>query len=136
MADWRDEITGYGVPEDAILIEDGPFAGFHWVRLRSAEDLAMAVYRIPAFDLARVVKAGGIADGLGDQAAYVGLFDHRGTQHLIGFCFNGTLNYPASKDRREDAASIRDAYAEAIYALEHNAAELFERKAENVSLRP
>lgn len=118
MTDWKDEITGYHIPETAVLIEGGSFGGFHWVKLESAEDMAMALSRMSHVNIAAMVRRGAIkVPGDDETAGYVVLLDHRGHQHLFGFFDGKGLNYTHGMLSNSRTPEAREDYSEAISVI-------------------
>ena len=98
MTNWRDDITWYTIPEDALLQEHGPDAGQHWVHLRTAEQLARTLGPIPAFDVAKVARMGGVAaaDAVGE--GFVALYTHVGDILMVGTFTCGDIQFPTTRE--------------------------------------
>lgn len=119
MGDWRDDITGYDIPDDAMLIDSGAFGGFHWIKLETAEQLAISLFRFPHVDIAEMVRYGGIADRSDGREGYYALCDHQGNQHLFGLFLAEGFQYPAVGNPGDTATRIREVFDEPIDFLKH-----------------
>jgi hypothetical protein len=136
MVDWRDEITGYEIPASALLIETGANGGQHWLHLKTAEQLAKALYFAADFDIRRVASFGGISENTETAPeGFVALYDHFGNLKVIGSYMCGDVQFLTACGT--DSSSARRIYEEALIALQENAAYVFgQAPKSNIGGRP
>lgn len=111
------------MPNGAPAISHGPNAGQHWVHLKSAEQLAKALYENPFFDIRKIYRRGGISEGDGKSEGLVGLYDRQGRLLLLGSYICGCVQWPVTPSGMIGAA-CRETFREALDLLDEVASSL------------
>lgn len=113
----------YKIPDGSPTILHGPNKYQHWIHLKSAEQLAKALYEAPSYDIRHVYRFGGIAEGLTAPEGLVGLYDRWGRLLLIGSYICTDLQFPGTPDGLS-ATESREKFEEAINVLKEYASDL------------
>ena len=116
------DVSYHTIPQDALPIVYGISAGSYWLHLKTAEQLARALYECPAFDVAKVYRLGGISEGSDEPEGLVALYDRHGRLVLMGTYIAGGLQWPTMPDGLTGTAA-RDHFTQEIEVLTDAAAE-------------
>ncbi|TLX16005.1 hypothetical protein [Rhizobium sp. MHM7A] len=131
--DENKEPTWYEIPEGALVVPES--GGRHWLHLKTAEQLARAMWECKSFDIRRLYQAGGISEGNPEQPeGLVALRNGQGQLLLMGSYITDGLQWPTSP-AGDSSIALREEYAKEIANLQEKAVELLPIKDRTVALQ-
>lgn len=128
------EPTWYEIPEGALVVAET--GGRHWLHLKTAEQLARAMWECKSFDIRRLYHAGGISEGNSSQPeGLVGLYNGQGQLLLMGSYIADGLQWPTSP-AGDSSIALREEYVREIGLLQEKAGELLPVRHRSSVLQP
>lgn len=123
----------YEIPDGALIIPGTD--GRYWEHIKSAEQLARAMWQCKSFNVHRLYEAGGISDGNQQEPeGLVALRNMDGQLLMMGSFIADGIQWPTSP-AGDNSLDIRSEYASAIEFLRSRAQDLFPVEIRETQLR-
>lgn len=129
------ETSQFDYPVGSLKVP-GRDSGEHWVHLKTAEQLARALWECPNFDIRKVFQSGGISEGNSDACeGLVALRDNKDRLLLVGSFMCDEIQWPTTPHGMT-ATDARMMYAQEIAHLRAHVGDLIPRQGQSQSINP